>query len=384
VQPKQRSYFLDYLKGIVVAIVVAHHSMVAYATFAKYNMQNYVFSTAPIVDQARWIGFDYIQRYNDIFFMSMMFFVSGIFFYSSYAKRGFRHFAYAKFKRLIVPFIVLVTIVIPIAYYPSYLVTGNEGSYLDFYLNTYFSNYWIPGPPWFLWVLFAYSILTAIVMCICPNLLGKLSNALEKEIERPYKVTLIFVIINVVSFVIPYYLIPSGNLNTWWFFFGPFWVETNRFFLYGWAFFAGAILAYPGLKKSAYFQEGNSFAGKWKTFLLLSGLIFFVHAVGMLIPILKPLFPYTLAIDCALACVLFFTFFQSCVNKESRILSSLARNSFAIYMLHYNFVIWIQYAILDYPYSAIIKFLIVFPLALSLSWGTSFFLKKIPVVRDYL
>src|SRR5579872_6910479 len=92
-QPKQdRAVWLDYLRGFITVLVVAHHSSLAYTTFAAFNKQVYVASTHPVVDTARSIAMDLFEDFNDVFFMSMMFLISGIFVLPALARKGPRIF----------------------------------------------------------------------------------------------------------------------------------------------------------------------------------------------------------------------------------------------------------------------------------------------------
>ena len=64
---------IDYLRAFVVVLVLAHHSVIAYAPYAHYDPVHYLWG-APIVDTERWRGFDLFVLFNDNFFMSLMFF----------------------------------------------------------------------------------------------------------------------------------------------------------------------------------------------------------------------------------------------------------------------------------------------------------------------
>src|SRR6516165_5617597 len=85
---RSRDMAFDYLKATVVLMVVAHHSCLAYTTFAHFDPANYLNSTHPVVDTARWQFFDYAQNFNDVFFMSLMFFLSGLFVWRSLQPAG--------------------------------------------------------------------------------------------------------------------------------------------------------------------------------------------------------------------------------------------------------------------------------------------------------
>jgi surface polysaccharide O-acyltransferase-like enzyme len=55
-------------------------------------------------------------------------------------------------------------------------------------------------------------------------------------------------------------------------------------------------------------------------------------------------------------------------------------SAYGIFLVHYIFIIWLQYAVYDPPLSAFVKFAIVFIGTLSLSWGLVILLRRIPVV----
>jgi len=65
-------------------------------------------------------------------------------------------------------------------------------------------------------------------------------------------------------------------------------------------------------------------------------------------------------------------------------LISLSANAYGIYLVHYIFVLWCQYLLLDVDLPAVIKFLITFIVAVTLSWTLTCTLRKIGVIRKYL
>jgi len=54
--------------------------------------------------------------------------------------------------------------------------------------------------------------------------------------------------------------------------------------------------------------------------------------------------------------------------------------AYGAYLLHYIFIIWLQYAIYEPALPAFVKFAIVFAGTLSMSWGLIVLLRKIPIV----
>ena len=85
---ENRNIWVDNLRSSLTILVVAHHSTLAYTSFARFDKEVYINSTNPIVDPKRWVGLDIFQNFNDIFFMSLMFLIGGLFLSKSIAKKG--------------------------------------------------------------------------------------------------------------------------------------------------------------------------------------------------------------------------------------------------------------------------------------------------------
>jgi surface polysaccharide O-acyltransferase-like enzyme len=55
-------------------------------------------------------------------------------------------------------------------------------------------------------------------------------------------------------------------------------------------------------------------------------------------------------------------------SRKIAVLDLISDNGFALYVLHYGFVVWLQYALLKYNIFVGLKWAIVFGGALALSW----------------
>ena len=86
-----------YLRAFVTVLVVAHHSVIAYALISPNAVPRSPvhpwLAGIPIVDAGhRLIGFDLFALFNDTFFMSLMFLLSGLFVGPSLARKGSGNF----------------------------------------------------------------------------------------------------------------------------------------------------------------------------------------------------------------------------------------------------------------------------------------------------
>src|ERR1700751_4560479 len=72
---KARNAALDRARTFITVLVLIHHSVIAYTYFGHTDKQSF-------------LGFDGVVLFNDSFFMSAMFFVSGLFLWASLNRKG--------------------------------------------------------------------------------------------------------------------------------------------------------------------------------------------------------------------------------------------------------------------------------------------------------
>src|SRR5882724_9107708 len=174
---------LDRARTFIILLVLLHHSVINYTWFGHG-------------DPMRWLGFDLVVLFNDSCFMAFMFFVSGLFVRDSLIRKGSAIFLRDRAWRLGVPFLISVFVLMPIAYYPTFLRYHLPGttdfSFLHFWRNIFVVGPWPSGPAWFLWVLLALDAVAAVVWCVAPGIIKTLSRILYGLRDRPITVFVIF------------------------------------------------------------------------------------------------------------------------------------------------------------------------------------------------
>ncbi|HVV43364.1 MAG TPA: acyltransferase family protein, partial [Nitrobacter sp.] len=60
------------------------------------------------------------------------------------------------------------------------------------------------------------------------------------------------------------------------------------------------------------------------------------------------------------------------------VLDPLQHDAYGIFLVHYAFVLWLQYWMFDFNWPAIVKAVVAFIGTLLLSWGTTAALRQIP------
>src|SRR6185437_11917283 len=238
----KRDLAIDYLRSSITVAVVAHHAALAYNTFSHYDPVRYVRSTAPVVDAVRFAPLDYFVAWNDVFFMALMFLLSGLFVAPELARKGSARFFADRAKRLGIPFAVAVTLVMPLAYYPSWHLSNDaaRGGFLRRFFTT---DGWPVGPPWFLWLLLAFSAVAALASWLVPRSWARLSC----PPPTPWGLGLVFLAASLVATVpmrlfIPWY--------AWSRLGGPFAFQTSRLVLYLAWFLLGVSLGGENLDSS--------------------------------------------------------------------------------------------------------------------------------------
>jgi peptidoglycan/LPS O-acetylase OafA/YrhL len=59
-------------------------------------------------------------------------------------------------------------------------------------------------------------------------------------------------------------------------------------------------------------------------------------------------------------------------------------NAYGIYLVHYIFVLWLQYLLLPVELSAVAKFAVTFTGSLGLSWMVTALALRVPLFKRYL
>ena len=157
---------LNNLRIVVIVIVVAVHAVMAYlgsspASSFKFDDPPYRWRSIPIVDPERWFGFDIFCGFQDIYLISLLFFLSGLFVWPSLARSGSRIFLRDRILRIGIPFALTVGLLMPLAHYPVYRVTAVDPSLAAYWQHWLALPFWPSGPPWFLWVLLVFDIVAA-------------------------------------------------------------------------------------------------------------------------------------------------------------------------------------------------------------------------------
>jgi glucan biosynthesis protein C len=385
-----RSPWIDNLRGFITLLVVAHHASLAYTTFAYFNKAAYNASTHPIVDTARWKGMDIFEDFNDIFFMSLMFLISGIFILNN-IKKGTAPFLLDRFYRLFIPFLVGVTLLMLLAYYPAYLLAYGKNDIKAYLIDFFTVESWPVGPPWFIWVLFTFNLIFAWLYPYIKTWLYSIGARLNAPDMSSFK---ILVLLYLITWVLHVPLLLWAGPGTWTGI-GPFDFQISRILLY-FGYFGIGVLIGSVNPDSGIFAKGRSFTKKWPLWVVSSLAVYAALKMSEL-PIIQMIEEQTITqiqgeliyrslwtLSCTLSCIAFLTLFNRVFSRTGTWWQFLAANAYGIYLVHYIFILWCQYILLNFQFPAFVKFLITVCVSILLSSLVITSLRKIKIIQKYL
>jgi acyltransferase-like protein len=370
----------DRARTFITLLVLVHHSVVNYSYFGNG-------------DRMRWLGFDLMVLFNDSFFMACMFFISGLFVRDSLARRGPAEFLRNRAWRLGVPFLLSIFVLMPIAYYPTFLRYHLPGTtdfnFLHFWWHTLTIGPWPSGPAWFLWVLLALDAIAALIWTIAPGVIEALGRLTFSMRDRPMTAFVAFMAFSVAIYLPMHlgfgdgaWLEPGGY---------PVPIQTSRILLYLGYFLFGVGVGALDLRGGLFAQNGEV-ARRWPVWLGFA--LVFYGAILLLVyahhnwvadfnaPPLDWRAGYGVAFALFSAAMAFLepSLFLRFAPGNWRLMDALRPSAYGIFLTHYIFIIWLQYAVYGLAWHAGVKAVVVFAGTLALSWALTVLLRRIPLV----
>lgn len=363
----QRLFQLSYLRAFVTLLVVVHHSVLAYFSIKLPLL------SIPISDVVKWRGFDLLVGWNDVFFMALMFLVSGLFVWPGLQRHRAGGYLRRRLLRLGIPFVVGAGVLAPLTYYPGYLQSGGA-PYLAGYVSWWFSlGAWPAGPMWFLWVLLAFDCVAALVFTAVPQFFEALARGVRSASNRP---VLLFLLLAALSCAAYAPMALHFDKGAWWSW-GPFAVQTSRVWLYFVYFAMGACLGafgadIPILERTGPLARRR---GLWGLAMVVAFVGFIKVSLAGMAVATALVFPISCAASSLYVIALVIRF-----ARPWRWADSLSANAYGIYIVHYAFVIWLQYWALQWPVPGFVKGVAVSLAAIGASWATAALLRQSRIV----
>lgn len=374
----ETSQALKNLRALAIAMVVSFHSFLAYLAsqpraWNAFEQPPYHWIGIPILDPERWFGFDLYSAFNYMTLMPLMFLLSGLFVLPSLMRRGGASFIHGRLVRLGLPLVFGLLFLMPLAYYPVYRLSSLHPTIAAFFGEWLALPVWPSGPLWFLGELLAFALIVGAIYLVAPRaakmVVGISAVSVTSGI-RPFVVLLV----SAVASYIPLAFV----FGPWdWLYFGPLAVQPDRVLLYAVFFLAGIVIGARGLQNRLLGKDGT-LAQRWYIWLCAAAASFLLWAIcmaplrdgqGGFFLCLVAYFTFALLVTCA--SFFYISLFLRFVTGRFVALESLSENAYGIYLVHYVFVVWLQYLMLDRSLPAVAKGTTVFIGALGLSWAVA-------------
>lgn len=359
------------LRAAITLLVVAHHAALIYHPFAPPPLD--ALSTAPywqafpVVDPDRWPGALWFVGWNDTFFMSLMFLISGLFVWPALRARGAAGYLAGRARRLGVPFAIAAALLAPLAYWPSYLQTASHAGFWHDWLAL---ETWPAGPAWFLWLLLAFDAAAALLTKLAPGWGDALGRAWAIPARRPVAAFAVVVTASALAYVPMALAFTPMRWSAW----GPFAFQTSRIAHYAVYFATGAAIGAAGIERGLVADRG-SLARRWPAWLALGAAAFLGamtassrdFAAGGAWP-----WPQVDALGfvgaCASISFAMIALFARWAPRV-RVVARLRRHAYAIYVVHYALVSWLGYALVRAALPGAVKAALVTAGAIMMAWA---------------
>jgi len=369
---KARNLSLDRARTFLTLVVLLHHAVIPYTYFGH-------------TDPASWAGFDVVVLATDSFFMAMFFFLSGLFTWPGIARKAPSVFLRDRLLRLGLPFAIAAFTVIPLAYYAIALRHDPGLSFTAFWWKTITVGPWPSGPIWFVWVLLAFDLTASLLYRVSAHLVDPGNRVSLRGFDQPAVFWLLLVVVTTIAYV-PALLYFGGSK---WFELGPFSVQASRILLYFAYFFIGVSVGAANFDRGILSAGGQLPKQRWLWVLAtlipycLMWVMIYIKREVLGNPDPQPHWYqaiygtfFVLFSGSILLAILAFFLHQK--SPGPNLLDRMQADAYGIFLVHYPIALWIQYALYDYGWPAIVKATIGFVLTVILSWGLTAALRKIP------
>jgi hypothetical protein len=270
----------------------------------------------------------------------------------------------------------------PIAYYPVYRVTAVDPGLAAFWQHWLALPFWPSGPPWFLWVLLAFDLIAAGLYKFGHISADVLGRAIGELGTRPKPFVIALLLASALG-----YIPPALVFGPWdWFQIGPFSFQFCRPLHYLVYFIAGAgvgaygtdrgLLAADGWLVKRWASAGIAASTSFVLWLGMVGLAMADDGPSLAVQLLQAL---SFVLCCAAGVLFMLAVFLRFAHRRLPLLDPLSDKTYGIYLVHYFFSIWLQYALLGLSIAAVVKAATVFAGTLSMSFLSVAVLRRIPL-----
>lgn len=348
-----RRYDLDWLRVIVFALLIFYHVGMFFVPWGWHIKNNTIY------EWLRWPML-FLNQWR----LPILFVISGMGTYYALSKRSLGQFSWERFKRLGIPLVIGMLLIVPPQIYIERLVNGQfSGNYLEYYQTMAFRNGAYPNGDiswhhlWFLPYLLVFSLILGPFFVRTRRKSSKLVDWTSKQLQKPFGFYLFIIPLFLLeAFMEPFFEITHALIDDWFNFF-----SSMTFFFYGFLFIATGEVFWKNLEKI----KGKA---------LIIGLVSFSLLLGRWIFIEQDDLPQHLAeaflkiINLWSWILVLFGYGARYLNKKSGLLTYANRAVYPFYILHQTITIVIAYFLIDLEWGFVVKSTIMVIGTFGFSW----------------
>jgi glucan biosynthesis protein C len=366
---KERLFYIDNLRLLMIVFVVMHHLAVTYSGFGSFY-----YVEGKHLDTLSTIWFAFYLSFQQGYFMGFLFMIAGYFVAGSYDRKGFGRFIGERFKRLMIPSLIYMVV---ITSFIEYVELGHKPD--GFSISGLLSG---TGVMWFAVALFIFSLIYGLVRLIFRRP-APVSNG--KQLKPSFvNAVILILIISVFAFLIRT-VQPIGTdiLN----------MQLCYFAAYIVLFIVGIIAYRNNLFAKISYKAGKRWliCGIALGFLVWLSLVIIVTKSGTTTAIdggftwQSAGFSVWESFVAVAMCIGLIAAFREKFNHQSKLIKTLSDNSFAVYMFHPPIIIAVTLLFSQAALPPIVKWLILCVLCVPLCFAvTHLVIRRIPLLKKVL
>lgn len=370
---KAHFLYIDNLRTTLITFVILLHLAITYGADGGWYYHE-TGEPSPIV----FVIMMFVAAIGSAFALGLFFMLAGYFTPRSYDKKGFGGFLVDRLKRLLVPLALYELIIFPLVRYGVRSHDGFPGSLWD-HLVEHFDglNTIADGPVWFLLTLMIFSFFYALWRWI-----AKFEKC-QANVPSNGSIALFALVLGLATFIVRLWL-PVGK------FYEPVHQEFAHYPQYI-AMFALGTLAY---RRNWLVDFPASQARLWNWVALLCVLILpaIVIAAGVLTGELDERgaggwnwisFSYSIweGFTCLAFSIATLAWFRRRFDRQNWLSTKMADATFTAYVIHPAVIVPLALALSGIVINLSLKFFLVAPIALALTYVISYYFRRLPLIR---
>ena len=369
--PKSRIFYIDNLRIFLISLVVLHHLAITYGGPGSW------FYNESSAEFPEILVYSMFLATNQSFFMGMFFFVSAYFLLPSLQKKGIRKYAIDRLKRLGIPLLLFFFLLFPLTiYFRNHLIFRETGSWLDYAMR---QQTWGFGPMWFVEALLIFSF---GVILWKKWFASKTTFKPKIPLPSPGQVVIAALIIGILQFIIRIWL-PVGWAMPFTDFQFPHFVQYIVLFILGLVAFRNNWLEHITFKSSR-----NWFIAVQVLILVVFPIIFAVGGSSDVDRFMGG--PHWQSAAYALweqlvgfgMIMALLGIFKQVFNTQNGLGRKLSASAYGVYVFHAPILVLISAICLDLNIPQFMKFVVLAPFALGVSFVIAYLNKQLPLIRD--